>query len=174
MEFRISGARGPRRLDWAPMRRAAILLALLAGCAPGERRPAPPGPGRTVVAIYTEVEGVSFSTDGEPYARFTDFIDREECIRMSREEVMKIVDALEREGLFKEENRKLKGVSRVKPPVQFRICIASPEKTKEILFLCALDQNVPDRYRQVLAGIPMSARPPTLEKFLLLNKDMDR
>lgn len=157
------------------MRRAAVLLlALAAGCAPGEKRRTPSALGRTVVAIYTEVEGVSFSTDGEPYARFTDFIDREECIRMSLEDITKIIDSLEREGFFKEESRKLKGVSRVKPPMQFRICIASPEKSKECLFLSALDQNVPPKLRDVLAAIPMSQRPSALEKFLLLNREIDR
>jgi hypothetical protein len=73
---------------------AGLALALLLGCGPGERRRTSSSMGRSVVAIYTEVEGVSFSTDGAPYARFTDFIEREECVKVSLDEVLKLIDRL--------------------------------------------------------------------------------
>jgi hypothetical protein len=86
-----------------------LALARLQGCAAGEKRSRTPSLGRSVVAVNSEIEGVSFSTDGAPYARFTDFIDREECLVLSVDEVARIIDHLEREGFFKEKNRGIAG-----------------------------------------------------------------
>ncbi|MBI3854213.1 MAG: hypothetical protein HY293_00830 [Planctomycetes bacterium] len=159
-------------------RRAAMLLlglSILQACAPGEKRGRGPSLlGRTIVALYTEVEGVSFSTDGEPYARFTDFIDREECRRLTLDEVTKIIDSLEREGFFKESNRALTGRSRSQPPAQFRICVASPGRSKECLFLCEKSLNVPLRYREIFETLPMSVKPAALERWLSLNQHCER
>src|SRR5438309_5663286 len=83
------------------------LLAVLAGCATGDRSRPPLRLGRTVVAVYTDIDGVSFSTDGSNYARFTDFLEREENVPLTPAQLSNLVDALEREGFFREKSREL-------------------------------------------------------------------
>lgn len=149
-----------------------LSLSLLQGCS-GEKRKYGSTLGRTVVAIYTEVEGVSFSTDGAPYARFTDFIEREECLKFTKDEVIKIIDGLEREGFFKEKNRHFSRTTRETLPAQFRICIASPERSKEVMFLCEKGSNVPARYREIFAKFPLEAMPPAMQRWLKMNETAD-
>jgi hypothetical protein len=156
-------------LGWAVL----LALALLQGCASGEKKNRTTALGRTIVAVYTEVEGVSFSTNGAPYARFTDFIDREECFVLSLDEVTKIIDSLDREGFFKEKNREIVGKSRKVPPAQFRICVASPGRSKECLFLCEKGLNVPAKLREIFSVLPLPRQPAALERFFALNKQCD-
>jgi hypothetical protein len=152
---------------------AALSLALLQACGPGEKRKYGSATARTVVAIYTDVEGVSFSTDGLPYARFTDFIEREECLTFSRDEILKIIDGLEREGFFKEKNRHFSRTTRDTLPVQIRICVASPERSKEVMFLCEKGSNVPVRYREVFAKFPMGSHPQALQRWMKTSELVD-
>ena len=149
-----------------------LILGALQGCFPGES-PSPARAGRTVVAVYTDVDGVSFSTDGSVYARYTDFLDREECVRLSAGELSSLVAALDRTGFFAETprvpSRKLPTV----PRAAFRICVASPGLNGECVFFCDKGLNVPAKYREVFSSLALSSRPAALERFLKLNRECD-
>lgn len=162
-----------------PLRAGAIglaILALLQSCQPGEKRRArsPSPAARIVVAVYTEVDGVSFSTDGSPYARFTDFLEREQCIRLTETEMGTLVDALQREGFFRETDRVLTGKARSASPAVFRICVAAPGRSKECVFLCEHGLQVPAPYRDIFSTLPIPRIPGPLDRFLQLNVQCDR
>lgn len=176
---RIRGAAESCTLDWSamkmPARRvllAALVLAVLQGCYPGES-PAPARAGRTVVAVYTDVDGVSFSTDGNVYARYTDFLDREDCVRLTAGELASLVASLQRTGFFSEAPRIPSRTAPNVPPAAFRICVASPGLNGECVFFADKGLNVPAKYRDIFAGLALQFRPPGLERFLKLNQEAD-
>jgi hypothetical protein len=127
------------------------ILGILQGCVSGES-PAPAGAGRIVVAVYTDVDGASFSTDGNVYARYTDFLDHEECVRLSGGELTSLVAALDRTGFFAE---------------------TPPGRSGECVFFCDRGLNVPAKYRENFAGLSLSQRPPALARFLTLKAECD-
>jgi len=149
------------------------LLAALAGCQSAEKSRPPSKPGQTVVAVYTDIDGVSFSSDGATYARFTDFLEREENVRVTPGQLSSLVDALDREGFFKEKNRELAGKSRQVAPAIFRICVAAPGRSKECVFLCESGANVPARYREIFSTLPLQRIPASLDRFLKMNGQCD-
>lgn len=151
---------------------ALALLAVLAGCA-GERRQ-PGRPGRSVVAVYTDVDGVSFSSDGSNYARYTDFLEREENVELAPAQVANLIDALERQGFFKEGPLERSPKARSVPPAVFRICVASPGRAKEVVFLCEAGSQVPKKYREIFSNLPLMKVPYALDKFLKLNETCDK
>ena len=149
-----------------------LLLAAAAGCA-GDRRPAEKT-GRTVVAVYTDVDGVCFSADGANYARFTDFLEREENVALTSAQLQNLVEALEREGLFREKNRAQSPKSREVPPAIFRICVVAPGRSKECVLLCEAGSQVPAKYREILKGLPLTRIPAALARFLDLNQHCEK
>jgi hypothetical protein len=155
-------------------RLAAVLAlaALLGGCA-GDRRQ-PVHPGRSVIAVYTDVDGVSFSADGANYARYTDFLEREENVALSQVQVMNLIDALERQGFFREGAPVMSSKSRSVPPAAFRICVASPGRSKEAVYFCETGSQVPVKYREIFSNLPLAKVPYALDKFLKLNQTCDK
>jgi hypothetical protein len=65
------------------------------------------------------------------------------------------------------------GKSRKVPPAQFRICVASPGRSKECLFLCEKGLNVPAKFREILSVLPLPQQPAALVRFFALNKQCD-
>lgn len=157
------------------LRGAAVLLlaATIAGCA-GDRRPSSPG-GRIVIAVYTDIDGVCFSSDGSNYARFTDFLEREENVSLSPAQMSNLLEALDRQGFFKEKNRELTAAGRSATPSVFRVCVAAPGgKSKECVFYHEAGSQVPLKYREIFRNLPLAQVPKALERFLQLNQQCDR
>jgi len=154
--------------------RVLLGCALLAapGCQAGEKRPQE-RPGRTIVALYTDIDGVSFSTDGAPYSRYTDFLEREETVQLTAVQLANLLDALEREGFFREQGRRPSTKGRPVPEAIFRICVASPTNSRECVFLFEKGANVPARYREIFATLPIARRPAALDRFLKMNGQLD-
>jgi hypothetical protein len=148
------------------------ILGILQGCVSGES-PAPARAGRIVVAVYTDVDGASFSTDGNVYARYTDFLDREECVRLSAGELTSLVASLDRTGFFAEIPRVPSRKTPSVPRAAFRICVASPGRSGECVFFCDKGLNVPAKYREIFAGLALPQRPAALDRFLKLNAECD-
>ena len=100
------------------------------------------------IGVFIGVDGVTFSADGNKFALYERYEDRETVVPMSPAELSDVAHELRSAGLFEEDE--FNAPAFISLPQTYMIVLAWPDEVRQFIWISRDECRVPEKYLRIL------------------------